>query len=387
MEGRNKVGHCQALISNPGFIEAGFTHADAHTGAVTFIQRFGSALNLNIHFHILFLDGVYLTHGDGTRPVFRPGKAPCKSELQTLLHTLSTRLGQYLEKEGVLEQDSENPYLKLEHLEDNPLRQVHGHSITYRIAVGPQQGRKVFTLQTVPPREDDDRFGQVAKVGGFSLHAGVATQAHQRSKLERICRYVARPAVSEKRHALTRDGRVRYALKTPYRDGTTHVLFEPLDFMARLAALVPKPRVNLTRFHGVFAPNSRHRMTITPAKRGKGSTKTREAEPDDRTPMERHASMTWARRLKRVFRIDITECEQCQGPMKIIACIEDPAVIEQILAHLRAKESERRSRTMDKGQGRCGQTVCRGAHGRPPGKRGFQGVQRRNSAWLVRWNR
>ena len=114
----------------------------------------------------------------------------------------------------------------------------------------------------------------MAKAGGFSLHAGVATQAHQRSKLERICRYVARPAVSERRLALTRDGRVRYALKTPYQDGATHVIFEPLDFMyrmygmpraqgcagaaiARLAALVPKPRVHLTRFHGIFAPNLR----------------------------------------------------------------------------------------------------------------------------------
>ena len=54
---------------------------------------------------------------------------------------------------------------------------------------------------------------------------------------------------------MTSNGNVRYQLKTPYRDGTTHVIFEPLDFIARLAALVPKPRVNLTRFHGVFAPN------------------------------------------------------------------------------------------------------------------------------------
>ncbi len=72
-------------------------------------------------------------------------------------------------------------------------------------------------------------------------------------------RYIARPAISEKCLSLTAQGKVRYALKTPYRDGTTHVIFEPLDFIARLAALVPKPRVNLTRFHGVFAPNSKHR--------------------------------------------------------------------------------------------------------------------------------
>jgi Putative transposase len=65
--------------------------------------------------------------------------------------------------------------------------------------------------------------------------------------------------------ALTAQGQVRCTLKTPYRDGTTHVIFEPLDFMARLAALVPPPRVHLTRYHGVFAPNSRLRAEVTPA--------------------------------------------------------------------------------------------------------------------------
>jgi hypothetical protein len=62
--------------------------------------------------------------------------------------------------------------------------------------------------------------------------------------------------VSEKRLSLTEHGQVRYSLKNPWRDGNSHVIFEPLDFIARLAALIPKPRVNLTRFHGVFAPNS-----------------------------------------------------------------------------------------------------------------------------------
>jgi hypothetical protein len=150
------------------------------------------------------------------------------------------------------------------------MNKLQGHSITYRIAVGPKQGRKVFTLQTIPAWEDDYSNGQVGKVAGFSLHAGVATEAQQRKKLERLCRYISRPAVSEKRLALTSNGMVRYHLKTPYRDGTTHVIFEPLDFIAKLAAMVPKPRVNLTRFHGVLAPNSKHRINVTPAKRGKG---------------------------------------------------------------------------------------------------------------------
>mgnify|MGYP000317228154 CR=1 FL=1 len=134
------------------------------------------------------------------------------------------------------------------------MAQLLGHSITYRIAVGPQVGRKVFTLQTLPACNQPFDDG-VGKVAGFSLHAGVATRSHELRKLERLCRYISRPAVSEKRLSLTPNGNVRYQLKTPYRDGTTHVFFDPLDFLARLAALVPKPRVNLTRFHGVFAPN------------------------------------------------------------------------------------------------------------------------------------
>ena len=105
--------------------------------------------------------------------------------------------------------------------------------------------------------------------------------------------------------------------------------------MARLAALVPRPRANLTRFHGVFAPNSKHRALVTPSIRGKRAK--RRINVDDRSPVEQHAAMTWAQRLKRVFNIDITTCEECGGTVKVIASIEDPTVIKQILAHLERK--------------------------------------------------
>ena len=110
-----------------------------------------------------------------------------------------------------------------------------------------------------------------------------------------------------------------------------------MDFIARLVALVPKPRVNLTRFHGVFAPNSAHRAQVTPAKRGKGNKARTADAPEDTTPAERRAAMTWAQRLKRVFNIDIEICNSCGGHVKIIACIEDPVVIEKILTHLDRK--------------------------------------------------
>lgn len=68
---------------------------------------------------------------------------------------------------------------------------------------------------------------------------------------------------------LTSQGNIRYPLKTPYRDGATDVVFEPLDFIAGLAALVPVPSANFTRYHGVIAPNHRLREQITPAWRGR----------------------------------------------------------------------------------------------------------------------
>jgi putative transposase len=89
------------------------------------------------------------------------------------------------------------------------------------------------------------------------LHAGIGTDGAEREKLEHLCRYVSGLAVATGRLAATAQGQVRYTLKTPYRDGTTHVVFEPLDFIARLAALVPPPQVHLTPYHGVFAPHSR----------------------------------------------------------------------------------------------------------------------------------
>ena len=132
--------------------------------------------------------------------------------------------------------------------------------------------------------------------------------------------------------ALTASGQVRFGLKTPYRDGTTHIVLEPLDLMARLAALVPPPRMHLTRYHGVFAPHSKLRAAVTPAHRGAGKKPQAEEGTEPATP--RHVAMNWARRLKRVFGIDIEACARCGGKLRVIASIEEPEVIAKILAHL-----------------------------------------------------
>ena len=176
----------------------------------------------------------------------------------------------------------------------------------------------------------------MAKANGFSLHAGVSCEGHQKEKRERLCRYIARSAVAVPRLSLSSTGKVVYTLRTPYRDGTTQVAFDSVDFIARLAALVPKPRVNLTRYHGVLAPNHQWRGLVTPAKRGRGGKSISNVEV--RSPAERHATMTWAQCLKRVFSIDIEVCGLCGGSVRIIACIEDQGIIDQVLDHLRRNE-------------------------------------------------
>ena len=91
--------------------KAGFAKPLVQTGAVTLIQRFGSALNLNIHFHMLFLDGVYIGGSNGHPMRFQRLKAPTRNELTKLTHTIAHRVARYLVHQGLLEHDTGNIYL------------------------------------------------------------------------------------------------------------------------------------------------------------------------------------------------------------------------------------------------------------------------------------
>jgi len=138
--------------------------------------------------------------------------------------------------------------------------------------------------------------------------------------------------LGHKRLRRTPAGEVVLQLKTPYRDGTTHLVMTPLEFLQRLAALVPRPRLHLIRFHGVLAPNATLRSQIVPGE-ADPATDTAHEDGDSLAPSTR-ARLRWAQLLKRVFAIDITTCPQCSGPLTLIAAIEDPAVIIKILSHL-----------------------------------------------------
>ena len=93
-------------------------------------------------------------------------------------------------------------------------------------------------------------------------------------------------------------------------------------------------------------PNSKHRALVTPAKRGKGGKPKGADSQDEITPVQRHTAMTWAQRLKRVFNVDVEMCRVCGGTAKVIACIEDPVVIQKILMHLEEKALTRAARLL-----------------------------------------
>jgi Putative transposase len=128
-------------------------------------------------------------------------------------------------------------------------------------------------------------------------------------------------------------GQVVLTLKTPWRDGTTHLVMSPLEFMQRLAALVPRPRLHLIRFHGVLAPNATMRAQVVP----KESAQPAQAAPPETGEVicaHRPVRASWTRLLKRVFDLDLEHCPNCGGELKIIAAILERPVIEKILTHL-----------------------------------------------------
>jgi hypothetical protein len=123
------------------------------------------------------------------------------------------------------------------------LRPLQAAACTYRIAFGPRAGQKMLTLRRAMPRDATARQPLCADIDGFSPHAAVRVEAHDRNRLEQPCRYITRPALADERVQLNAAGQVELKLKTSSRDGTTHLVMSPLECMQRLAALVPRLRL------------------------------------------------------------------------------------------------------------------------------------------------
>ena len=199
-------------------------------------RRGSTSLNLNVHFHTLVLDGVYASD-EGQRIRFYRLPPPDDAEVARVTACIARRIVKLLERRHLGPQsdpDEADPLLR-----DQPLlATLYGASVQGRIATGPRAGHGVTTLGVQV--EDDNpaiRAGpRCASVSGVSVHANVCIPAGARRQLEKLCRYVARPAVAAERLSLMPDGRLLYRLKQRWRDGTTHVLFEPLELVEKVAS-------------------------------------------------------------------------------------------------------------------------------------------------------
>ncbi len=327
------LGVVNRAISTFLIKQAGLNRVEAQTAAVTLIQRFGSAANLNLPLHGLYLDGVYDTTGE--TPVFHPVRSPTLEQVHTLLPTISRRIMRLLIRTGHIVEEQETLCMAENTDEtDTAMVPLQAAACTYRIALGPRAGQKVVTAQTVPSTaapHTNNTTPRCANEQGFSLHAEVRCAMNQRNKLEPLCRYITRPAIAHDRLSINHNADVVRRLKTPYKDATTHSVMTPLEFMQPLAALGPRPRLNLIRFHAVLAPIAKLRSSIIP-----GIRKTVKDLPDhsgNGEPRSHASRISWAQLLKRGFDIDVSRCSHCGGQLKMIAAIQSPPVIARILAH------------------------------------------------------
>jgi hypothetical protein len=274
-------------------------------GCVSVTQRCGAALNLDVHFHALVLDGVYVVGEDG-EPVFHPIPDPESDEVAWVAEQVRVSVMQLFEKHGSGSKQ-----------ERALLRQIQSASVRHEVATGPRAGKRVRRIKEGEVAVARQRDGQ--GVDGFRVHAG--RPVREQENLERLCRYVTRPPIDLDALEERRDGRIRYRLRRPFSDGTTHVEFDAAELVERLAALVPAGPLCQVSYHGALAPGAAVRWQIVP-----GPVQQRLPLPPAQMRRDRRAV---AREKKRPARArqpaepeSAIRCRRCDSPMLIVA-VED----------------------------------------------------------------
>ena len=273
--------------------------AGARFGAVAFVHRFGSYLNSHVHFHVLVTDGVFSADDDGTA-VFHPA----------------------------VDLDSDDFLAVQMKMRHRGLRWLHRHGHLDSVAV--------HTLDAPD------------HAGGWSVDASVTIPGWDRLGLEQLVRYCARPPLSQDRLGRVDDEMLVYSLRKSTVDGRTELYLTPLELLDRLARLITPPRIHKHRYCGVLAPNARLRRAVIESAGPAGATLQvlkearekmglQEVDPSDTGPasgIRGTAARCWALLLARIYECLPLRCPRCGEPMRIIAFILEPPVIERILTHV-----------------------------------------------------
>jgi Putative transposase len=308
------------------------------TGSITVLQRVGGALNANLHFQTLVLDGVFAEDPGGTL-VFHPAPGPSDVEVAAALATICHHVKALLVRHGLEPGDDATGSADWLADESPVLAGIVGASVQGRVALGPRAGARVRRLGDARDTAAvTSRGPRQAHLEGFDLHANVWVSANDRAGLERLCRYVLRPPFAQARLRQRSDGRVALELKTAWSDGTRELLFEPLEFLERLAAMTPRPETNLLICHGLLAPPARWRERVVAygrvALEPTASTRPPATGLEGAPAKSRWRAGSWAGLMHRAFAIDVLTCPHCGGRLRLIATLHDPAVIRKILAHV-----------------------------------------------------
>jgi hypothetical protein len=356
-----------------------------HAGAVTFVQRFGSSLNLHVHLHTCALDGVYVEGDEAEALRFVAAAPPSRADLYVLAERVALRVMTWLRKHGHAKEDdhasNDTP--------DRSFAEVLAQLATQR---GTLENVKDDTGESEGPAEPAAPFVDEAVTRhGFNLHASLTIAADDDLGRERLCRYGLRPPFSLSRFRVLRDGRISYRVKKSSRRVSRCRIMAPVECIARLCALVPPPRYPLTRFHGVLAPRAKLRGRVVPKLPGsatracasalsrlpeqrepRGQAGERPAPRDKTGPIipaavpvsatmlarglhgadvpssnvlsVRHlarigggllfaatSNVPWATLLARTFDIDVKACHRCGGRLEVRAVVTDHAIARKIL--------------------------------------------------------
>ena len=291
------------------------TSRTLHPGVLVVVQRFRSDLGLFVHLHCLVTDGCFEELAEGP-PRFLPATALSEDHLIRVLEVVHRDLASKLDEAPPEPDGGIGACVSLSNR-----RQLH----------------------LVPADEPVVPKPMTVAGYGMQLHAATCVDGRDRRRLERLCRYLLRPPFAQDAVKARPDGQVRIYYKQPTRHGSTFTDISRDTFLARLAALVPPPHFNLVRYYGVFANRHKLRPHITP-------DADREQQPRQLTLFELRAGhevasigardhttspgpgrIRWATLLARVFKVDVSTCPRCQGPMRMLDAVTDP---DKIALHL-----------------------------------------------------
>ncbi len=324
--------------------------ADAHTGLVVAVQRTDSALRLNVHFHVIALDGVYVRDAESGALVWHELSPPTRDDVARVAARTADRVERALDKRGrsldgrADDGDAEDP-LAGEH---PALASCYAASAQGLALDGERAGQPLLRLVSSTsraPDRDASVLDPVAEVRGVNVDARQRVHGRDRAGIERLCRYVTRPPLAQDRLTRRPDGRVQLALKSVWRDGTAAIVLDPLDLIARLCAAVPPPRFHLLRYFGVLSAHASLRSEVVPDRASDEDAQADDdgarqlplafgdgtSTPHDGARAERPRK-PWAWLLKHVFRADVSVCDRCGGPMRWLEAATTPEAAARLIA-------------------------------------------------------